>query len=220
MELIEGIEPRRSFRAFKPTPIPEATISAILKTATCSPSYTNSQPWEVAVVTGQSRDELARILYALAEADTPPKPDLPLPTSWPGEMTNRSREHGARRFEIMGIDRDDKQARKQFGLGNYKFYDAPCAFFLFMDSSLTQWSIFDVGMFAENLMLAGHNFGLGSCLQASLAHYPEAIRQFLKIPDSKKLIIGISVGYPDDDAKINTYYAQKAKPDDFTRWYR
>ncbi|MFH0769182.1 MAG: nitroreductase family protein, partial [Chloroflexota bacterium] len=68
MELTEGIETRRSIRAFKSTPIPEDTIKAILKTASRSPSYTNTQPWEVAVVTGKKKEELSKILCNLANS--------------------------------------------------------------------------------------------------------------------------------------------------------
>jgi nitroreductase len=102
---------------------------------------------------------------------------------------------------------------------NFEFYGAPCAVFLFIDQSLGPWSIFDMGLFAQNLILAAHALGLGTCLQASVTNYADAIRQFLGIPESKQLIIGISIGYPDPDAKLNTYRAIKLKPEEFVKWY-
>lgn len=218
MELLAGIETRRSIRGFKPTPIPEEIISKILKAASNSPSYTNTQPWEVAVVSGKKKDELSKILYQLASSKVTTNPELPLPKDWPPELEKRSREHGARRLKALGVEREDEQAREELRLMNYEFYGAPCAIFLFMDGTLGQWSIFDMGLFSQNLILAAHSFGVESCLQASVTNYADAIREFLGIPETKKLIIGVSIGYPDTEAKLNTYRSVKQKAEEFTRW--
>ncbi len=219
MELLEGIETRRSFRAFKPTPIPEETLRRILKAASKSPSYTNTQPWEVAVVTGKKKEELSKILYNLAKSDVTPNPDMPSPGNWPPELDRRAREHGTKRFKALGIERENEQQRKKLRLMNFEFYGAPCVLFLFMDSTLGSWSIFDMGLFAQSFSLAAHAFGLGSCLQAQLASYPDAVRDFLGIPKTKKLILGISMGYPDLEAKINSYRSERAGLDAFVRWH-
>lgn len=102
---------------------------------------------------------------------------------------------------------------------NFEFYGAPCALFLFMDRSLTPWSIFDMGLFAQSILLAAHSFGLESCLQAMLAIYPDAVRGLLNIPKSKQLVIGISLGYPDLEARINSYRSERIPPDNFVKWY-
>ena len=68
MELLEGIATRRSFRAFKSTPIPGETMDRILEIASNSPSYTNTQPWEVIVVSGGKKDELSDNLYRMASS--------------------------------------------------------------------------------------------------------------------------------------------------------
>ena len=219
MELLEGIETRRSFRAFVSTPIPRELLERILKAASNSPSYTNTQPWQVAVVTGKEKDELSRILCELASSDIIPNPDLPTPKDWPAELERRAREHGARRLKVLGIEREDKERREQLRLLNFQFYGAPCVFFLFMDSTLSAWSIFDMGLFTQNFILVAHAFGLESCLQASIANYPDAVREFLGIPKTKLLILGISIGYPALDAKINTYRSEKASVDEFVWWY-
>jgi len=219
MELLEGIEMRRSFRAFKSAPVPEEIMNKILKAASNSSSYTNTQPWEVAVVRGDKSEELSRILYQLANSEATPNPDLPLPKTWPPELERRAKEHSTRRFSALGIGREDERQRKELRLMNFEFYGAPCVLFLFMDRTLGFWSIFDMGLFAQNLILAAHSFGLGSCLQAALANYPDAIREFLGMPETKQLVIGISIGYPDYEARINRYRSVKLSPDEFARWY-
>ena len=219
MELLAGIETRRSLRAFKSTPITKEVLDSILKAAGKSPSYTNTQPWEVAVICGKKKEELSRILYDLVDSDVTPNADLPMPQNWPPELERRSREHGMRRFHAVGIERENEQQRKEMRLSNFKFYGAPCVLFLFIDSTLGPWSIFDMGLFAQTLILAAHSFGVGSCLQASLAGYPDAIREFLGIPETKQLVLGISMGYPDLEARINTYQSTRVSSDDFVQWY-
>lgn len=219
MELLEGIETRKSSRAFRPVRITKETVSRILKAAGRSPSYTNTQPWEVAVVSGKKKEELSKLLYKMAESNVTPNPDLPTPKVWPTELEKRSREHGARRFRALGIERENEQQRKELRLRNFEFYGAPCVLFLFMDSKLSHYSIFDMGLFAQSLVLAAHSFGLGSCLQAALSGYPDAVREFLGIPKTKLLVLGISLGYPDLEAPINTYQSTRVGLSDFVRWY-
>ena len=219
MESLEGIETRRSFRAFKSTPIPEETLERILKAAGKSPSYTNTQPWEVVVISGKRKEELSRILCGLVKSGVTPNPDLLLPKNWPPELERRAKEHGMKRFQAIGIERADERQRRALRLLNFEFYGAPCVLFLFMDSTLSSWSIFDMGLFAQSLILAAHSFGVGSCLQASLAGYPDAIREFLGIPKTKQLILGISVGYPDLEARINTYQSVRVGLGDFVQWH-
>ena len=219
MELLDGIETRKSWRGFKPTPVPEETLGKILKAASNSPSYTNTQPWEVAVVSGSKKDELSKILYQLASAKAATNPDLPMPKTWPPELEKRAGEHGARRLKALGVEREDEEEREKLRLMNFEFYGAPSVLFLFMDRTLSSWSVFDMGLFTQNLILAAHSFGVESCLQASVTNYAEAIKKFLGMPETKQMVIGISIGYPDPEAKLNTYRSIKLKPEEFVTRY-
>ena len=214
MDVIEGIETRRSIRAFQETPVPEETLQEILRAAAKSPSYTNTQPWEVVVVTGEKKEALSNFIYDLAAGKAEIHPDIPSPQQgWTQEHVARSGQHGARRLAALGVERDDEKGREKLSLMNFRFYGAPCAAFLFMEGSLNEWSVFDMGLFTHNLILAAHALGVKSCLQASVANYSLEIKQFLGIPEQKKLIICISMGYEDADAKLNTYRAIKQDPE-------
>jgi nitroreductase len=219
MELLEGIETRRSIRGFKDTPVAEDTIKRILHAASRSPSYTNTQPWEVAVVLGKKRDELSKILRDLASSGAAGNSDMPGQASWPVELDKRSKEHGARRFSALGVGRDDVETRKQLRLTNFSFFGAPCALFFFMERSLGAWSTLDMGLFVENIALAAHGLGLGTCMQAALTTYPDAVRACLGIPNEKKLVLGMSLGYPDPDAKLNSNRSTRMSVDEFTKWW-
>ena len=114
---------------------------------------------------------------------------------------------------------DDADRRNELRLKNFHFFDAPCAMFMFMDGTLGPWSTLDMGIFLQGLTLSAHGAGLGCCLQASLAGYPDAIREFLGIPNTKKMIVGMSMGYPDPDAPLNAYHSTRMEIDEFVKWY-
>ena len=219
MEMLEGIATRRSIRGFKPTPIPRETLDKLFHLASRSASYKNTQPWEVAVVTGKKRDELSKILYDLASSKTPQNHDEPAPGLYPDAHEERSRIHNKNRFAAIGLGRDDAQAREQARLLNFQFFGAPCAVFIFMDKTLTHWSTFDVGLFVETLALTAHAMGLGTCQQASVTGYPDAIRKCLGITDDKKLVISLSLGYPDFDAPLNAYHSAREPNEKFVTYY-
>jgi nitroreductase len=219
MEILKGIRTRQSIRAFKRKRISRDVMQKVLQAVSNTPSYTNTQPWEVVVVSGKKKDELSHELVELAKAKARTNRDLPMPKGWPPALEERSREHGARRLSTLGVARDDEEGREKLRLMNFEFYGAPCAVFLFIDGTLGEWSIFDMGLFVQNLILAAHSLGVGSCLQASVTDYAPEIKKFLSIPESKKLVICISLGYPNEKAKSNTYRSHKQRPDEFTTWY-
>jgi nitroreductase len=219
MELLEGIKTRRSVRAFKSDPVPNEILEGILKTAGKSPSRSNTQPWEVAVVTGEKKERLSNILYEMADSGIAPNPDLPSPVSWPEVLDRRANEHYAKRYEILGVGPQDEQRRKELHLLNFQFYMAPCALFLFTHGTPGSASIFDMGLFAQSIILAAHSFNLGSCIQASVARYPDAVREFLGMPKTMLLVVAISIGYPNLDAQIMAYESSRIDLNDFVKWY-
>jgi nitroreductase len=82
------------------------------------------------------------------------------------------------------------------------------------------WPVFDCGMAAQNIMLLATNYGLGTIVQAQAIVYPDVLRKVLKIADSKLILIGISVGYPDREARIvKSFRSEKEPLDRITRWY-
>jgi nitroreductase len=214
MDALECIKSRQSIRAFTKEPVPEATIKAVVETARWSPSYKNSQPWEVMVVSGEKKQALSNMMIELIEKDTEPHPDLPAPESWPErEQANVDGLYKMRK-DAMGIDLSNPEVIKKAKKANFRFYNAPHAVYLFQDSSLSPWSIFDMGLFAQNFMLAAHAMGLGTVPQAFVTDYAAEIKSFLGIPANKRLILGFSLGYPDMDSPANRMRTARMKADE------
>lgn len=218
MDAIECISTRMSIRGFRPDPIPRELLINIIETAMRSPSYKNSQPWEVVIVSGRKKEALTEMLLNLLEKGTVPDPDLPEPTNWPDALDKRIKEHLFKRSTFLGIDITSQDAQKKAKRANFKFYGAPHGIFLYQDSSLTEWSILDMGMFAQTLMLTAHAHGIGTVPQAFLTDYAKEVKEFLGIPESKRLILGISIGYPDLQNKANSYRSQRVKVEEILKW--
>jgi nitroreductase len=203
-----------SIRGFKDDPVPEDVLKNIIATATWSPSYKNSQPWEVMVVSGAKKEGLSAMLVELLESGAEPCPDLAAPESWPEAEQARINHLFARRKEATGIDLTAPEMVIKAKKVNFRFYGAPHAIFLYQDASLSQWSLFDLGLFAQSLMLAAHAGGIGTVPQAFTTDYAQNVKNYLGIAQEKRLVLGLSVGYPDMDAPANGLRTDRSPVDE------
>jgi nitroreductase len=219
MEVFEALESRMSRRGFFPKKVEKATLEKILKAVNRSPSYMNTQPWEVFVASGVKKENLAKKLYELASSGAATTPDFALPKSWPKALDERAKGHRMRRFKALGIDPDKDQDKViASNRSNFKFFDAPCAIFVAIDKTLTSWSVFDCGAFVHGFLLAAHAEGLGACVQAMPTNFPAPIRAELEIPDHLAIAICISVGYPDPELPTNQYRSLRRDISEYVHW--
>jgi len=218
MDAIKCITTRRSIRAFKQEPIDSDLLRKVVDIARWSPSYKDSQPWEVIILSGERKKALSQMMVDLLERGAEPTPDLPAPVSWPEKEQERIDHLYAARKEATGIDLNDPGIIQKAKKANFNFYNAPHAFYLLQDSSLSQWSLFDLGLFAQSLMLAAHALGLGTVPQAFATDYADDVKKFLDIPQTKRLVLGISIGYPDMDSPVNGLRSDRVAVDEVVRW--
>jgi nitroreductase len=205
MELDKAINERISVRAYLQIPVEKAVIEEILSLAVKAPSWGNTQPWELAVIGGKAKDELADDLCALVMQGAKPSPDFPMPEKFSGEYMDRYRMTGKRLFELAGIARDDSTARFNQFLSMFKGFGAPNLIYIILDEVLpTAYPIFDAGGIANYISLLATSRGLGTCMMAALAMYPEPIRKKLNLPANKKIVLGLSLGYPDAGNPVNS----------------
>jgi len=75
------------------------------------------------------------------------------------------------------------------------------------------------GLVAENIMLLAVKYGWGRLRPSRLPSIPDVLRKVLGIPDSKVIVIGIAIGYPDWDHPLNNMYSERASLDTVARWH-
>jgi nitroreductase len=127
-----------------------------------------------------------------------------MPAVFSGVYKERSQMVGKKVFELAGIARDDTQARFNQFLAMFNGFGAPCLIYIILDEVLTTvYSVFDAGAIANYISLLAASRGVGTCLMAALAMYPEPIRKKLNLPGNKKIVLGISIGYPDNNSPVN-----------------
>ncbi|MDT8317136.1 MAG: nitroreductase [bacterium] len=218
MDAIECINSRMSIRKFRSEPVPKEILAEIIETAQRSPSYKNSQPWEIALLSGEKKAALSKLLIHLFESGKKASPDIPEPSGWPNKIEMRIKESLEKRSKCFGINLLDPENISRSKKANFCFYGAPHGLFFFQDASLNEWSIFDMGLFVQSIMLAANAKGLGTVPQAYLIDYSEEIRNFLGITDSKRLVLGMSIGYPDMEDRLNSYTTEREPINNVVRW--
>jgi nitroreductase len=77
----------------------------------------------------------------------------------------------------------------------------------------------DMGIYAQTLLLAMAAHGIASCPQALLTFCADTVRAQLGVTD-RKLLLGISFGYADDSAPVNTVRVPRAQLAETTRFHR
>ena len=204
MNVKEALDARHSTRAFLPKPVEKEKMNAILEAAVRTPSWANSQPWEVFVATGDTLNRI-KSSYKQKYADkATATPETPRPATWS--------EAAKKRQQQLHPDmvRDCGDAVAQFGVLNQSMFNAPAVVYICMDKVLSQWSLYDIGAYSQSVMLAAIEQGLATIPAITLMHYPDVLRRELNIPDNLQLTIGIAIGYADKDNKINNFISSRS----------
>lgn len=205
MEFSQTIAARHSCRSFLDTPVDAATISSLVETAQRSPSWGNTQPWRIWVAGGQTALAIRQGLVAQARAGCPPHPDIPMPMAFQGELKTRYAEVGKSVFAVLGIDRHDDDKRNAHRANNSNAFGAPGLLYLTIPEGQTSYAMLDAGAFISTFCLAAADQGLATCVQATLAHYPDIVRLHLPIPPEEQIVVGVALGYPDTSSEINCF---------------
>ncbi len=220
MQFADALRARKSVRAFKADPVPREVVEAILEDAARSPSGTNIQPWKVHVVMGPARDRL--IAEVLAHRETRPDDsvaEFPNRGKRKEPYTTRMRTLGKAMYGLIGIPKGDEAAGWEQWGRNYKFFDAPVGLIVTIDKDLGSMSYIDLGIFLQSLMLSATSRGLSTCAQGAWNQFWSATRRVLEVPDDEYIVCGVSLGYEDTSAPVNTLVSEREPVAAFTTWH-
>ena len=217
-----AITSRRSVRAFLPTPVPRATVEAILQVAARAPSGTNTQPWRVYVLTGAARERLSARLRAAyddpAERARHTEEYAYYPTEWVSPYIDRRRKVGWDLYGLLGIARTDKAGMHAQHRRNYDFFGAPVGLMFTIDRVLRQGSWLDFGMFLQSVMIAARGRGLDTCPQAAFTQFHRIIVEHVGAAANEQLVCGMSLGHADPRAIENTLVTERESVARFARF--
>jgi nitroreductase len=217
--LDEALRARRSVRAFKPAPVPYELVAELLTAAARAPSGTNIQPWKVHVVAGEVRRRLEAEVLTFRETGADAKAEFPRMSKRKEPYTTRMRTLGKAMYTLLGVPKGDEAANwAQWGR-NYKFFDAPVGLIFTMDKELDRMSYVDLGMFIQSFLLVAKARGLDTCAQGAWNNYWACTRRVLNVPDDEYIVCGVSLGYADEAAPVNTLVSEREALESFATFH-
>jgi len=220
---------RRSVRDFSASEVPAELIAAILDDARWAPSWSNTQPYKIAIAGGGLKDRLKEQLLARFDAATKlqagawpgklaafltrskalPDGDFDTRFDYPAELVPRRRATGFGLYSVLGIAREDAAARHRQMRRNWEFFGAPVVLFVFVRQELGAYSVLDAGIFLQSLMLSAQARGLGTCAEGALGTWAGPVREAFDVPPAYKLLCGLALGWPSDHV-VNTFNPGRA----------
>lgn len=216
----QAIRQRHSTRAFLDQAVDLEQVKSILETARFAPSGVNTQPWQVAVVSGAQKQALEQAMLAEFMAGKRGQMQYQYyPQEWVSPYKERRIETGKLLYGALQISREDKQRQLEQWAKNYSAFGAPVMLLFFLDPVLATGSWFDYGMFVQNIMLLAVEAGLATCPQGALGEYPDIVKQQLGYDSELFLLGGMALGYEDKEAVVNQYRTPRAEVSEFVRFY-
>ncbi len=221
-----AITSRMSARAFTQRPVPRELLLAMLDVASRAPSGTNTQPWKVYVLQGDSRNALVAQVCAAHDA-VRADPSLAAqyreaydyyPEKWVSPYIDRRRENGWGLYGLLGIGKTDKDRMHEQHQRNFRFFDAPVGLMFTLDKVMGRGSLVDYGMFLQSIMVAARARGLHTCPQAAWNGFANIILPHVGAGPDEMLVCGMALGYADATDVVNTFRTPRVPASGFTTW--
>jgi nitroreductase len=207
MNVTDAVISRSSIRSFINNPVSDELLKTLLSKSSRAASGGNLQPWKIFVINKSAMNNFLEFQKNWTE------PEVPAYDIYPPKLKEPYRtsryELGEQMYELLGIGRDDKDARLKQVMQNFRFFGAPCAFFCFVDRQMgpPQWS--DLGMFLQTFMLLAKEAGLDTCAQEAWSIKHDSVSKFVQAEDSDILFCGMAIGYRDESAGVNTLKSER-----------
>jgi nitroreductase len=216
MNVTDAVLLRRSTRAFLDKKVSNEMIRHLLQKSARAPSGGNLQPWKIFVINNTSMNDFLEFQRNWNEPEEPAYDIYPPKLKEP-YRTSRF-ELGEKMYELLGIERDDKDARIAQVMENFKFFGAPCAIFCFVDKQMgpPQWS--DLGMFLQTFMLLAKEAGIDTCAQEAWSMKHNSVSKFVDAEEGDMLFCGMAIGYRDDNAMVNSLISERRSIEDWAKF--
>ncbi|MBJ8345523.1 nitroreductase family protein [Antrihabitans sp. YC2-6] len=212
------LDERWTCRQFLPDQVPQETIETLLNLAQRTPSWCNTQPWQVELTAGAATDRFrSELLDHIRSA--PLTPDLPFPAAYTGAYQQRRRECGFQLYDSVGIVKGDHAATMRQSIRNFELFDAPHVAIITTEADLGTYGAVDCGLYINTFLLGAQSLGLAAAPQAALASHSKFLHTYFDLPDNRQVVAGISFGYADLAHPINSFRTRRATVDQVVNWH-
>lgn len=218
MNVAEAVFERRSIRAYEPEPVPVPILREITERALRAPSWGNTQPWKLTVVSGEPLRRIQEEYVANMSAGKEASPDHHMPTQFSGAQKERYQGLGKDLFTAFGIGREDKQRRAQYGIDMMRCFGAPHVIYLHLDKGFHAYALMDGGIILQTVALLAVDRGLGTCFLAQAVRYPDVVRKHAGIPEDQAIVMGLSIGRPLKGHPGTLFRSERGAPEEFLRF--
>ena len=180
MEVLDAIRQRRSIRRYTDEPVSREHLETIIQAGRFAPSAENRQPWRFIVIT--DRDTIARLSTKIREGLRRLLKYRFIVQLWLKELRNR---------DVLKLLYGAAHARQDI-----IFFDAPAVIFIVTTDLL--FNDESCACAAQNMMLAAHALGLGSCWIgfASVLGLKKTMLRDIGVPEDYHIAATLVVGHP------------------------
>ena len=220
MNFTEFSQSRKSVRGFKNKPIAKDVIDEIISTAKWAPSSYNTQTWQIHAVAGEVLNKIREGNTNNTLSGVKPKRDFAYKEEYQGIHKQRQRDVAMQLFEVMGIERDDKEKRTDWMLRGFRQFDAPVSLVLTYKKDLEPAAItqFSLGSLAYGIILAAWERGIGCVINGQGIMQSAVVHEHANIPDDEAIMICIAMGYPDENFAANNVRSTRIDNSDFVKY--
>lgn len=196
MELVTLMRSRRSCRSYKTKTVPLSLLNDLVKVGVTAPSGTNSQPWRFSIL--QKRDDVLMLGGLTADYY---------------RNLNRQARNGILRLfvKLFGGDKLGRYYRRYHDSveealcrwdegGEDRLFHGAVAAILVSARNDASCPAEDALLATQNILLAAHVMGLGSCLIGFVVEAmrrSSGIKRKMKIDKGEEIYSVIALGYPD-----------------------
>jgi nitroreductase len=211
MDLDQAITERRSIRGFTDQPVPKELLEEIITLANRAPSSMNTQPWHLHVLTGEPLEQVRKGNTERMLGGVKPTRDIEDYAEYEGEHRKRQIEIAVQLFEVMGIERGDKERRQDWVMRGFRQFDAPVSIVVCFDRSLLSNTIahFDTGAMTNSLVLAAWARGLGAVINGQGIMQSPVVREVAGIPEDQIILTCVALGWPDEEFVANSVVSRR-----------
>ncbi|MBS9334702.1 nitroreductase family protein [Fructobacillus sp. M1-13] len=201
MDFEKVLETRHSVRSFSDKALPEMALFDLIEEAQSSPSWVNAQEVGAVVAVGD-RLEAMRKKHAELNTDATIKSDPVIPYrpihEWAEPAQSNMKDWFQSVSDALGANGSD-----QLSDAGSQLYKAQAVVYLTLPRNFSNWSLVDLGIFAQTLMLSATNRKIGSIPAYQYVQYPKQLAEALELPIDRVPILGIGLGYYEDDEPLN-----------------